>query len=269
MRQEENNRIIADENVAKLLRALPRVDSPGDFEAGVRARIARGAGNAGSASWLFSLRFALPVLLVAMISFAAVGVFLTRPDESASVAPAPTAAPTAVPEITEARPASTAFAPLTDDARPPAVVARNTAVQAVPRTERLAAARRDVAPAPKGFSTDQTVRGPKTVIVPKGVDPTSGNVSVPEKDFSTSAPLNVRELLSFMGIEGERSEAGWKVKSAAAGGIAEHSGVKAGDVIEAVDDRPLTDGSPVSGFTFKSVQVLRNGTRVRVQLRNK
>ena len=117
---------------------------------------------------------------------------------------------------------------------------------------------------------DVTVRSAKPTIFVRDVDPTTGTQSSNGKDdVQISKPLDVPGLFKMMGVDAEMVENGWKVRSAAAGSTAERSGLRTGDVIESIDDKPLSSTTPVTSVTFGSMQLLRDGKRIRLQVRNK
>lgn len=265
----EKNGIIADEQVTELLRSLPRAEAPGDFESRVRGRIARGTSGPRNTSRLW-LRYALPALLAVLVSAVAVNVYVSRPDETGTAEPTPDVSPATAPPGPDV-PARLPSNVLAESATPlPAPVVdshadkRRSGVRSVSMP-----ARHKASTVPAGFVKDSAVRKGKDPIILKDVDPTTGNLASPGNDFPTSGPLNVSALLQLMGIDGEKAEGGWKVKSNRSGSMAERSGVKAGDIIESIDDKPLTDGSPFNSISFGSLQVVREGKRVRLPIRNK
>jgi hypothetical protein len=280
MRADDNNRIITDEQVSECLRSLPRVDAPGDFEAMVRSRIARGAEVGRGSTGLQALRYAVPVLLVALLAVAGISLLSTDPGEvtgqQATVVNPQASVATVVPPAPAVEPRSITLPPSDDAASgvsgaPVASTSRaGTRAESPSPSQKLPSTRTRFATGTGGGSTDLTGgRKPKTLVVPD-VDPTTGNVRQNNgDDFQTSAPLDVRELLQMMGVDGERTENGWKVNSAAAGSAAERSGVKVGDVIESVDDKPLNGKTPLKTVTFGTVQVLRDGKRIKLSIRNK
>jgi C-terminal processing protease CtpA/Prc len=80
--------------------------------------------------------------------------------------------------------------------------------------------------------------------------------------------IAIRGVLEFVGVRADFSNLGWKVKSVDSNSMAERSGVKAGDLIEAINGLPVTDGTQFSGsFTGKNLRVKRDGKTVEIDLK--
>jgi membrane-associated protease RseP (regulator of RpoE activity) len=80
--------------------------------------------------------------------------------------------------------------------------------------------------------------------------------------------IKIRSILDFVGIKASATEMGWIVNSVGKNTVAERSGVRAGDLIEAINGSPVTDGTLFSGsFMGKSVRVKRGGELVEINLK--
>ncbi|MFN0277539.1 MAG: PDZ domain-containing protein, partial [Pyrinomonadaceae bacterium] len=102
-----------------------------------------------------------------------------------------------------------------------------------------------------GGSIDAASREPRVI---KRLDPNRKITTVPAKDVLTS-----------IGIE---ADATWKVGSVKQNSVAERSGLKAGDVIEAVNNQTLTEKTTFGNkFNSKSLRVLRDGKSVQIDLK--
>lgn len=77
-------------------------------------------------------------------------------------------------------------------------------------------------------------------------------------------------ILSILGIDGVFDEGGWKVKSVTTNSIAAKAGVKAGDVIESVNDLKLSRESVfLRSLSADRLLVRRGGTRITLRLDGK
>jgi len=99
-------------------------------------------------------------------------------------------------------------------------------------------------------------------INPNGKPPTK-----PE-DFNKNTQVPAGEVLSMIGIDGKFAGHGWRVDSVRKNSKAEHLGLKAGDVVEAINDRKLAEKTGFeSGFEGKTLRVIRDGKPVQVQIK--
>lgn len=77
-------------------------------------------------------------------------------------------------------------------------------------------------------------------------------------------------ILSILGIDGVFDEGGWKVKSVSTNSIAAKAGVKAGDVIESVNDLKLSrEGVFLRSLSADRLSVRRGSTRITLRLDGK
>lgn len=247
----------SEERVGKLLGTLPRVEAPGDFDFRVKARIAQGRPSS-SGSWLpASLKVAVPLVLLLVVGFVGFSVLNSSGEANVPV----------VAEVTENRVEPLAQ-PFTDGQ--PDVVAIETSdpvdVQP-PGDNRLiertnSSVRAGSAPKPKdedgGGSFDAALSESRPIL-PQGFEP--GGTITPN-----TMQVPVRQVLSGLGITA-RFASGWQVSSVSPGSIAARAGVKAGDVIEAVNGRTLAEASTFeTGFIGSSLRVRRGGQTITLNL---
>lgn len=266
----------ADEHdLRALCRALKKVEAPPDFDFKLKARLAAGrpAHDFQPRRFGFAFRYALPalalVIIVGLLAYS--GGFLSPNDNS------PVVAGPAAPQLNQAveqNPAATRFAPPENATpansvalvTPAAPVAPEKALPKLPAPapslskKALRKKEKDTFVGTKVFaSTEEKAKQPKLngVIVPKNAPAIAG-----------SNPIPVREVLSIMGIGADLENGRWTVKSVSANSVGEISGVKTGDVIEAIDDQPLATGT-ISDKTVngKTITVTRRGERSRISLR--
>ena len=256
-----------DDPVSRLLGGLKRVEAPGDFDFRVKARIAAGRPVDRTASWLpNAVRFAVPLGLLLLIG----GYFGFNALYSFNKVD--------VPPIAEVR--STIAAPVigaqsnesvTLPANP--VIAERVEIKPTGTDSKIntgSPEKRIVSFKPSegqpgGGSYDEARRTPRQ-FYPKGIDP-NRKLLVP-KDFEGNTRVAAKNILSFIGIDAVYSGSSWKVGLVKQNSIAERSGMKAGDVIEAINDLPLTEKTAFGNkFSGKSIRVRRDGKSMQIDLK--
>jgi membrane-associated protease RseP (regulator of RpoE activity) len=103
------------------------------------------------------------------------------------------------------------------------------------------------------------------VFAPPGIDPNPAVKVSPNAQNVKS--LSVAEVLSQLGIDAVFTNANWTVKSVRQNSLAERSGVRAGDVVEAVDGEKLTD-KPLKNKTVegKKLTLVRGAQKTEITL---
>lgn len=259
---EEIDLDTADEPVVRLLNTLERVEPPNDFDMRVRARIAAGRPADRQVSWLPpSLRYAVPLVLLLLVGgYFAISNYYSSKNVD-------------VPPVAESRPP---IVTLPDD---------KTAITVpeAPSPETLAVkqpdqSNKDLGPPSRktGSSFDSSDDRPKSgsalglkvdvPIRPRGLE---GNTTVltNSNGIVRSTSISARDLFDILGIKGTFDMTGWKVDAVGANTTAERSGVKTGDVIEAVNDQRLTAKTSFgSNFNGKSLRIRRDGRTIKIDL---
>jgi membrane-associated protease RseP (regulator of RpoE activity) len=249
-----------DRKVAALLRTLPRVEAPANFEFRVKAGIAK-ASPLSSAAVTF-LKTAAPLaLILVVVTF---GILYYQEPNGTTVDPDRVASsgPVIPPARTEAAPLSSppAMGPAPEIASGQPVQASTERHRAVPKARTAGS---DSNSRAQGGSVDRIIH-PANVIMPPGFEsanPQNRNAN------TTSTDVPVREVLEILGLTTDFSGDGWKVRSVAANSIAARSDVKAGDVIEAVDGQPVKKETKLKS-SAKTFTVRRDGKSVDLTLRN-
>lgn len=256
-----------EQSVADLLGILPRVDAPGNFDARVRSRIAKER-PASRTGWL--IPSAAAVSLCAILLAAMAFVYLGSPDEQVAGVSQPAINPVSAsvsespsPQFAESRnpePLNVTKQPSVSDAPAPEVVAeKGDAPVSRPKTTT----------SPKGGDTyyDSALRSAKDPIVPFGTSPT------PEVSVRPPGPVvkvSAREILQLIGLDAEFRDGGWLVTKVIGNSAAAKSGIREGDVIEAIDDAKITGNTTFEGgFSGRSLTVLRDGNRQTMNMRNR
>lgn len=250
-------------DVAALLRALPRVKTPGDFEVRVKGKIAVRR-QAPMISWIPFLKIAAPLSLVLLIG-AFVAFYGLLPSG------------TEVPVVTDtARKETTVSAPAFTSPQPSAPV--GSTVSQVPQrsdvlpetsvvTEKAIPVRRVsnsyVARPNQGGSLDFSLNSakPKLPAGFEGIQPRNSNTNI-----NSSVYVPVRDVLGILGITAEFAN-GWKVRSVVENSVASRSDVRAGDAIEAIDGEPLKSDSVLKG-SATTITVRRDGKTINLSLKN-
>ncbi len=262
MGNEELNR--DEKAVVDMLGALPRVTAPSDFDFRVKARIADGTSSVSGRSWLLSMsRFAVPVLLLLVV-----GVYfgfrsMVSPEREVNVAneanPAVVApvVPTAVDTFTSvpSKELTAELAPVkTKEVDPKLTTAVSNSI--IPISNSSISGGGSVE---RGLGTSRT-------IYPRGIDP-NAKAPVMPKEFDQVGKVFAKDVLNLLGVDVVYSATGWKVASVADNSAAQRAGVRAGDVVEAINDQPVGEKTNFKGsFTTKNMRVKREDKIVDLDL---
>lgn len=261
---------MVDERVSRLLSAMKRVEAPNDFDFKVRARIAAGRAVARPAFGIpVAVRYAVPLVLLVLI-----GAYF---GFNAFNANKPVNAPVVAESVTPVTPVVAApqtAAPSNDVIATPANPATEEHA-AVRKTETVNTIVVGADPARKQSNVERP--GSENYVdagregrhlYPRGFDPNAkpaANTKMPDRP----AQIPAKEILNLFGINGTMGESGWKVESVGSDTLAGRSGVKAGDVIEAINDQALKEKMSLrGGFNGKTLRVRRDGTTVQIVLKN-
>jgi membrane-associated protease RseP (regulator of RpoE activity) len=118
-----------------------------------------------------------------------------------------------------------------------------------------------------GVSEDQAV-GISEEVPPKAVDANRGMLPEPP-NMNGNTLVSAKSVLSRIGVEASFSGSAWTVGSVRAGSAAANAGLKAGDVIEAVNGRPLTGTTSFdSKFAGRTLRIRRDGKTISIALKN-
>lgn len=224
---------LKDNDIAALLNTLPRVDAPRDFEYKVRARIA--AGRPATSHFPVWAKAAVPLALLA-----AGGVYFGIRSVDTSTAlepPAVARVEQAMPEV--GRPAAATPEPVTAES----VTTTSKPSNATPAVSKKPVTTTKRSHSPQGGSTDLALG------IGKQLD-------------LTDRPL--AEAFAAAGVKGSFEQAGMQVASATG-----RTGLRAGDVVEAVDGMPVTNSSFIKGgLAGKKLRVRRDGKTVEIVISN-
>lgn len=257
-----------DEAMSKLLGSLKRVETPGDFDFSVRARIAAARPSRSSGTWLpASIRLALPLGLMLLVGgyFALNSLYSPEDINLPAIAdgqPAVAAPAVIPPQIESVPPAANEFIAYRgeiESATPAAKIGVNVSERRVPV--------RETNETPGGGSIDFSLGVPRQKIYPKGLDPNVRATSS-SKNVEQNPPVSAKDILNSIGIDAAFNGSGWHVRSVSANNIAQRSGVKAGDLIEAMNDQTLDANTAFGGvFSGRSLRLRRDGASLTIVLK--
>lgn len=276
MRIDKGNKgMTPDEGVQSMLSALPQIEPPGDFYVRVRSRIAAESGPRRAGGPLLWAKLAVPALAAVALAAVFFGGLSSdsAPDRARVAVPTvetePVNMPTGVP--TEQNESQTIQEVVSTDiaaAEPakPVVASRESRRD---RPSPVPAGRRPVMAAPEnseeGGAFEEAGRAGSRIL-PRGLEA----IDEPRSDADVPpAPTSVRisDVLSVLGIDAEQTATGWRARSVREGSVAQKSGVQAGDIIEAIDGKDLSQVTELKGsFGGSSLQINRAGSSIRLNI---
>jgi hypothetical protein len=260
--------------VRQMLGELKRVEAPKNFGFAVQARIAnaRPEDFRTAGSGLAFLRYAVPLALVLTVvsGFVLNGIYNVNDNSVPAVAesgPSPVPAPPS-PVVSPA--GEVAFtrndSQVTNSGNETRVVTGSEIAAEsgpVPRIRKAVVSSRNT----NGGSIDSTQEG-RTPIINLN-PPAAMPASTPQPGtMGPAGQIPVQAILKIVGIKADSSNEGWKVTAVEVNSLSEHSGVKAGDYIEAINGQPVTEGTRFSGgLIVKSLRVKRDGKTLEIPLK--
>ena len=265
-----------DQNVSRLLSNLKRVDAPKDFDFHLKARIANASpAQYKSVRFFPVLKYALPLALFLLVGAAFV---LTNSYRGWDVPPVAETQNAPAPEIAAdhnsgQNPPANEIQPVVPE---PIQVAenapnRNRKFQPERRTDPAlipTTGRKDRNSPGVGGFFDSTGRGDKDANLARILRADNSNSTRNPTELGPVIPLQFRQIFMNIGIDASDSgQKTWTVMKLAKNSIAERSGLRVGDVMEAIDDRPI-DPLYKGTFGVKSISVRRDGDVVKIDIKN-
>lgn len=290
-----------ERKIRALLGGLKRIDAPKDFDFRLRARIAEASPKIRrGARFLPILRYVLPLVLVLFVSAVVFKNARSGNSESApqivqspsrtSGAPknqsnetsAPVAAPPPESEIVSA--SSPDESGGYSEVKAPEIVSTRSgaAGEKIKNSQKpfdagspIVAGKSIKKPTPviSSKESDANIQGSSRTsastssrfIAPPGINPNQAVKISPNADGDKS--LTVAEVLSQLGIDAVFTNANWTVKSVRQNSLAQRSGVRAADVVEAIDGEKLTD-KPLKNKTVegRKLMVARGSEKIEISL---
>ncbi|MFM9903328.1 MAG: hypothetical protein ACKVQJ_02020 [Pyrinomonadaceae bacterium] len=248
--QISNNEDI--EPVSQLLREMNRVEAPANFDLGVRGRIAAGNLRKRGLHLTALAGYSIPLAMLLIVGgyFGFNSFYLT--------------ASSSVPAIVDTDP--TLNAPQMQ--LPSADLAAASPVGGTP-PDRLIEKKSDN-PGNSFEIPGKKISTPREKNTGGGsVDQASGIPRRLVQRTNLNGLIQAKDALTQIGVMGVYSESGWRVESAVVNSVADRSGVRTGDVIEALNEQPFNEKTTFKGkFTGKSLRVQRDGKSLDIILKN-
>ena len=254
---ETKNEQDNDSAISNLLGSLPPVSPPGDFDVRVRARIANG--RPASDNWSWRPMFATAMSLCLVLAIGGFFAFRTTEPEIQAAVTLPQAVSDTVPvKFQASEPPIIPTAPTTNQDK--------IAVKPTTSDNRMVVPVRPIDSKPTSGSIDSAV-SESVLKYPRGLGPSTRNIT-PPKDFEPSVQMTAKSILGQLGVDAEFTKSGWKVSAVKANSAAERVGLKAGDVVESINDRVVTEKTTFKGnFSGKNMRLVRDGQKLEVDLR--
>jgi hypothetical protein len=243
MNSKEENLSHDEQRVAELIGTLKRVDAPGDFDTRVRARIADGRNERPRLFW----RPVLAAVTVTVLTF--VG-YLGLRSLNTHDAGAPTQEVANTKTTAPAAAASNQQSVSVPTPTPTQENAPSIATTKPPNVNNNAPSTRN------GMDSRVDALRQPTFLTPKTLDQPQRRLG----DVNTvTGDVPVTMVLQAIGVHATWN-GGWLVDSVQPNGVGFHSGVRTGDVVEALNGQPIGEKTAFKGsFSGKSIRVRRDG----------
>lgn len=236
-----------EEEISRMLAGLKAVDAPENFEGGVRSRIAmrREQPSLSRPSLFLVAKFALPLLILL-----GVGGFLIVSDNG-------TLQGDMVPPVGDGTKQDVAvFDDPPSGAGAPQTTGVNTVVAQVNRSGTNS---RAVQP-----SQDQGLSQDDTTVFPDGVDPRKARVTNGQRP--TDGQISLASVLNMIGISASCSAVGCVATEVREGSVAANAGVRAADLLVALDQQPINAATSLKGGSVNTITLVRDGNRMAVSI---
>lgn len=275
----EQENLSADERkISNLIGGLEKVSAPKDFDFRLKARISAAKENNFQPSMWQTLRYVLPVSATAIIAafvMIQAGLFsgdaIPQENNFASanqVQPQNTGS--------EGLPFNQEVVQTTNSnivTETPSVIEKTEITRVA--DDKLVSEKQKQIPVkyqpkstPKGEprnSRDLAQSPPSINILPEGI---SGNTSQVNKELNQNNSVSAQEILNFIGVETENEGNKLRVKSVKENSLAGRSGVRTGDIVEAIDEQRLDQQNLSPNFKGgKTITVTRDNKVLEIELK--
>jgi hypothetical protein len=268
----ENEILSRDEaRVRELLGSLERVEAPKDFDFKLKARIANAEPNDYKPRLFPFLRYAAPLgLAILVLALVVLNGLYSTDVNSIQVAEKTVQNPSeniSLPDNSQPKEEFVAAGnPTTANSEKPEApsFAANTILAEKSKKPKIQTRNADNGGGSKDFSFT-----PKSPILPPGLNPDK-QVEIPKDFKNLNSDTSVKDVLSIIGIEASFEKNRWKVNSVKQNSRAERSGVKANDVIEAIDENRLaTETISTKNVNGNKLTIVRGGEKLEIKLQEK
>ena len=265
-----------EQKLREMCLSLKRIDVPGNFDFRLKARIAAAKKSDFQPRFGFAFRYALPAfaLIFAFVFFAYNSGFFASENKTVVAENSPAK----INESPQTTLVPDSSAPVSDDKtiNNSATANTNSAIAKVIENPPKKSVEM-IFPTQKKkiFEKERdSFRGSKDfLLTPVVPQQPNFNVNImPPKSLNDGQNnvIAVENMLSISGINADFENGKWKVKSVTPNSLADDSGVKQNDIIEAVDDVRLSEKT-IKGDSFKvkELTITRDGERKIIKLQNK
>ncbi len=272
----ETEVLSADEQkVREICLSLKKIEAPKDFDFKLKARIAKANLRDFRPRFGFAFRYALPVLAMALaLGFLAYnnGEFSFSKNNLTIAENSPEIKNPSLPQNT-----STTITPpkAQEPANETPVISNSN--QNLPKVSENQFAgikpnKSEIENTSNAKSDDSTRSEDKAFKSTNVIQPRfeqKNPLQTPQNNEKAN-PLPVKNVLSINGINADFENGKWTVKSVTPNGIGESSGIKENDIIEAIDNQPLSVGTVFyKTAAGKTITVTRGRGKLEIKLRNK
>jgi membrane-associated protease RseP (regulator of RpoE activity) len=256
-----------DGDIKRLLGSLERISAPGDLAFRVKAKIAeqKSSGPVRRGWRPAFLRVAAPAALTVAVAAGGYFAFIAGPEMPSTIAVVEEPQQFAPPQRTDTAQAEPPVSSSISGG-PVAISSTVANVEKVPAASRTSQreARREPSTT-GGGSTVRAARPPDAPLLPRGIEPEA--VISGTRPGEGASEHRISEILQMIGIDAERGPMGWNVVGTTSAGLGGRAGIRAGDIVVAIDGKPITDTEVTRGTTtIRSLQVIREGRRLTVPL---
>ncbi len=271
---------VDEQKISHLVGSLEKVSAPENFNLRLKARLASADENESRISVWQTLRYVLPLTATAFIAAFLIfqaGIFSSSSNQT-EIAANLQIPPT--PENSRNLPSNTLVAqssnlvfnenksePKLSESNATDIKSENVSADANRLKKREKISSKSAQNEDLPLSRDSALGESNVKLMPKGLNARKP-VSIGREPEKENVSLEAVEVLRFIGVETVFEGKKLKVKSVKENSLAEHSGIKNGDFVEAIDDQKLEQENMKPEFKGgKTLTVLRDGKVLEIVLK--
>lgn len=266
-----------EQQISRLIGGLEKVSAPDDFAFRVKARIAAAKEDQVKPTIWRTLRYVLPLtatVIVAAFVLIQAGLFLSNDEQNIIVEKPKTETPIVTDNFVPRNQIAQISNSSPEVNQPEEKTPESSVVEPKPDNEMTAKNPVNEQKETKPKSTQRDESGNSRTLAQRpgniNISPEklSGNTAIGNKDFQQNNSVSVLEILEMIGVETENAGNKISVKSVKEKSTAERSGVKKGDIIEAIDGQKLEQGNLPPNFKGgNTITVSRGNKTLKIQLK--